>query len=319
MQTAIKSRHLIKNSLTEEVIAAGITSCYTCGSCLSECPVNRATDMLHPWSMVRMVALGLIDELVHSPEIWYCISCRRCEQACPMSVRPARLIAAIRQEAYNSGVLSPEKQWRLRSVYSQLQRVRRHVVDLCFKGEPVPDLTSEWRRLAEAPLDGGLETTQEPVRMGSSWAARRAGMEDGLKSPHAAGRMSSSEAARRASRDYLRFTANVDLCFTCIECSNVCPVSCGRVVFDPMWINRMVVFGFFEEILRDPSIWLCIECQSCTMACPNEVKIHLLIKRLRELSIKERFIDPALLLRWSKMEKLVYLQFIREIDMVCNT
>lgn len=81
----------------------------------------------------------------------------------------------------------------------------------------------------------------------------------------------------------------------------------------------MAAFGFFEEILRSPSIWLCIECQSCTMACPNEVKIHLLIKRLRELSIKERFIDPALLIHWSKMEKLVYLQFIREIDIVCNT
>ena len=54
------------------------------------------------------------------------------------------------------------------------------------------------------------------------------------------------------------------------------------------------------------------------MACPNEVKGHLLIRRLRELAIKERFIDPAVLLRWSEMEKLVYLQFIREIDLVCK-
>ena len=151
MQTEIKLQHPIKDVLAEEV-RSGISNCYTCGSCLSECPVNLATDSLHPRTMVRMVSLGLIDELMHSPEIWYCISCGRCERACPMSVRPARLIAAIRQEAYTSRVLTLDKQWRLRSVYSQLHRVRRQVVELCFNGEPIPDLTSEWRRLAEAPF-----------------------------------------------------------------------------------------------------------------------------------------------------------------------
>ncbi len=291
MQTAIKPKHPIKDLLAEEV-RSGITNCYTCGSCLSECPVNLATDSLHPRTMVRMVGLGLIDELVHSPEIWYCISCGRCEQACPMSVRPARLIAAIRQEAYSSRVLAPDREWRLRSVYSQLHRVRRHVVDLCFNGEPIPDLTSEWRRLAEAPFYGGFEKTHQPARMNSS------------------------RAARRAARNYLGFPNNVDFCFTCAECSNACPVSCGRVVFDPMWINRMAAFGFFEEILRSPSIWLCIKCQSCARACPQQVKGHLVISRLQELAVKDGFVDPAVQLHWSEMERLVYKQFIREIDAV---
>jgi heterodisulfide reductase subunit C len=319
LQTAIKSKHVIRSSLTKEVIASDITSCYTCGSCLTDCPVNLATDSLHPRSLVRMVPLGFIEELVHSREIWYCISCGRCERACPMGVRPARLISAIRLEAYNSGVLAPDRYWRLRSVYSQLHRVRRQVVDLCFKGEPIPDLTSEWRRLAEAPLNAGFEKTQQPVRMGTSWAARRADIEDAFNSLHGAVWMSSSEASRRASRNYLGFATNVDLCLTCAECSNACPVSCGRVVFDPMWINRMAAFGFFEEILRDPSIWLCIKCQSCAMACPHEVKTHLLISRLQELATEKGFIDPALLLRWWKVERLVYRQFIREIDIVCST
>ena len=293
MQTEIKLQHPIKDSLAEEV-RSGISNCYTCGSCLSECPVNLATDSLHPRTIVRMVGLGLIDEVIHSPEIWYCISCGRCERACPMSVRPARLIAAIRQEAYASRVLPHDRELRLRSVYSQLHRVRRQVVDLCFNGEPIPDLASEWRRLAEAPFYGGFEKAQQPIRMNSS------------------------RAARRASRNYLGFPTNVDFCFTCAECSNACPVSCGRVVFDPMWINRMAAYGFFEEILRNPSIWLCIKCQSCAMACPQQVKGHLVISRLQELAIKEGFIDPVLHLHWSKMERLVYMQFIREIDKVCK-
>jgi heterodisulfide reductase subunit C len=279
-----------KNNSLAEKIRYDINSCYACGSCLSECPVNRAVDGLHPRTMVRLVAFGLMDELVHSPEIWYCISCKRCERACPMSVKPAGLIAAIRQEAYNSHVLSPQGERRLRSVYSQLHRVRRQVLDLCFDDKPIPDLASEWHRLAHAPLEGKFD--RQPV----------------LTAP--------SSSVRRASRNYLGFPTNVDFCFTCAECSNACPVACDRAVFDPMWINRMAAYGFFEEILRSPSIWLCIKCQSCTSACTQQVKGHLVISKLQEMAIKEGFIDPALKSRWSEMEKLVYMQFLKEIDAV---
>jgi len=291
VQTAIKLKPVKIDSLAAKV-RSEINNCYACGSCLSECPVNRATDSLHPRTMVRLVAYGLIDELVNSPEIWYCISCGRCDQACPMIVRPARLIAAIRQEAYNSLVLAPEVERGLRSVYSQLHRVRRQVLGLCFNGEPIPDLASEWSRLAWAPLADEFESTRQPIRITPSWTARR------------------------TSRNYLGFPTNVDYCFTCAECSNACPVWCGRAVFDPMWINRMAAYGLFEEILRSPCIWLCIMCQSCTRACPQQVKGHLVIRRLQDMAIKEGFIDPALQLHWSKMERLVYMQFIREIDAV---
>jgi heterodisulfide reductase subunit C len=162
------------------------------------------------------------------------------------------------------------------------------VVDFCLNDEPVPDLTTNWQRLAEAPIDG-LKTRQ-PIRM------------------------TSSLADRRASKRYLGFPTNLDFCFTCAECSNDCPVSRGRDVFDPMWINRMAAYGLFDEILRSPSIWLCIDCRTCAVACPQGVKSHFLISKLQEMSIKAGFVAPALHQRWSEMEKLVYEQFAREID-----
>lgn len=169
------------------------------------------------------------------------------------------------------------------------------MLNICFNGEPVPDLTTEWHRLAEAPVNGWSEKAQQPIVMNSSWAARR------------------------ASRKYLGLPTNVDFCFTCAECSNTCPVSCGRDVFDPMWINRMAAFGFFEEILRSPAIWLCVMCQGCSGACPQQVKGHLVISRLQEMAIKEGFIDPAFQVRWSEMEKLVYLRYIEEIEAVVGS
>lgn len=291
MQTAFKLKLARHNSLIEKV-RSDINNCDTCGTCLSECPVNRATSALQPRTIVRMAALGLIDELVHSPEIWYCISCQRCDRACPMCVRPAQVIAAMRQEASNARVLTTGSERQLRSVYEQLHRVRRQVLDRCFNGEPVTGLASEWRKIAEAPFDSGFERTKQPLRVDSS------------------------SAVRRASRHYLGFPTNLDYCFTCSECSNTCPISRGRAIFDPMWINRMAAYGFFEELLLSPSIWLCIQCQSCAGACPQQVKIHLVIARIQEMAIKEGFIDPAAQLRWLEMEKPVYMQFITEIDEV---
>ena len=69
-------------------ISAAINSelslCYTCGSCAAECPVNRFTNMLPPLKYVRMAGFGMVEELLQSPEIWYCLSCGRCNNICPM-------------------------------------------------------------------------------------------------------------------------------------------------------------------------------------------------------------------------------------------
>jgi heterodisulfide reductase subunit C len=57
--------------------------CWTCGSCDLECPVNRATNRLRPQKLVRMANLGMLEELLGLPEIWYCLNCRRCMMTCP--------------------------------------------------------------------------------------------------------------------------------------------------------------------------------------------------------------------------------------------
>ena len=44
-----------------------------------------------------MVILGLEEELLNDPTPWSCTSCTRCEEMCPMDVRPFELILAIRK------------------------------------------------------------------------------------------------------------------------------------------------------------------------------------------------------------------------------
>ena len=76
----------------------------------------------------------------------------------------------------------------------------------------------------------------------------------------------------------------------------------------------MVNLGMEEEILKFPSIWLCIACQRCTEACGELVSGHNIIRRLQELALEEGMVDKGFPLRWKKAQKAIYPIFIEEID-----
>ncbi|MFH0998859.1 MAG: hypothetical protein V1844_25705 [Pseudomonadota bacterium] len=92
-----------------------------------------------PWCMtpqkiVRLTSLGFIEELLDSPEIWYCLTCRRCLQICPSQVKPFDIIDFVRQEAVSRGIVSYSSTRRLQLLFAQLQRVRWRAFEQCLSG-----------------------------------------------------------------------------------------------------------------------------------------------------------------------------------------
>ncbi len=71
--------------------------CFNCGSCISVCPASNASPPLLIRRLARMVLLGLEDELLDEDTPWSCVSCSKCEEVCPMGVRPFELGLAIRR------------------------------------------------------------------------------------------------------------------------------------------------------------------------------------------------------------------------------
>jgi len=69
--------------------------CITCGSCSSVCPVS-GVDGFDPRKMVRMVSLGLEEELVESRWPWICTMCAKCENVCPMEIDIPGVVRKIR-------------------------------------------------------------------------------------------------------------------------------------------------------------------------------------------------------------------------------
>jgi heterodisulfide reductase subunit C len=82
--------------------------CYACGSCISVCPASRGDPPLLMRRLIRMVALGLEDELLDEDTPWACVTCSQCEELCPMNVRPFELCLAIRKwQCRNDGTRIP--------------------------------------------------------------------------------------------------------------------------------------------------------------------------------------------------------------------
>ncbi len=69
--------------------------CITCGACSSSCPVS-GIDGFDPRKIVRMVSLGMQEEIVSSRWPWICTMCGKCENVCPMEVDIPGLIRKIR-------------------------------------------------------------------------------------------------------------------------------------------------------------------------------------------------------------------------------
>jgi len=70
-------------------------TCLACGLCAGSCPV-AGVDGFDPRKLVRMVSLGLADELVEARWPWICTMCDKCGHVCPMGIDIAEMVRSIR-------------------------------------------------------------------------------------------------------------------------------------------------------------------------------------------------------------------------------
>jgi heterodisulfide reductase subunit C2 len=264
---------------------AAINMCWTCQSCSTECPVNIATNRLNPMKIIRMANFGLIDELLSDPSIWYCQSCNRCIQVCPMTVKPASVIAYIRETMIQKNLVSMETFHRFNDLLRRFQRVRRYGILSCLKNEKLSLSKEKFTELLNTPV----KPDEESVLLGFS---------------------------NELSDSFLKALKEADTlsCFTCQGCSSSCPVFYERGLFEPQSIFRMANLGLTKDLFTSALIWLCIGCRRCTDNCGQLVKGHATIEALRALAIKEGFVPMSFASKLRDMEQIVYPYLLDEID-----
>ena len=85
----------------------------------------------------------------------------------------------------------------------------------------------------------------------------------------------------------------VNRCFDCGTCAGVCPVSQAEPAFDPRRIIHAIKMGLKGRLLGSEAIWYCSHCDTCAFVCPQNVQFSSIVAVLREMAIKEGYVDPS--------------------------
>ena len=83
-----------------------IRKCFACGTCAAGCPVTNIDEKYNSRRIIRQVLLGMREEVLSSPMIWFCVLCYRCYARCPQQVNFTDVMKALRYLAIKSGHIS---------------------------------------------------------------------------------------------------------------------------------------------------------------------------------------------------------------------
>ncbi len=72
-----------------------ISNCYQCGKCSAGCPMAFKMDY-PPTMTMRLIQLGLHDEVMGSNTAWYCVSCETCTTRCPREIDIAKVMDTLK-------------------------------------------------------------------------------------------------------------------------------------------------------------------------------------------------------------------------------
>ncbi len=87
----------------KEASGTEINRCYQCLTCSLGCPSAFAMDYL-PHQIVRMVQLGLREQVLTSSTIWVCADCQACATRCPNDVDLVKIMDVLREISLREGL-----------------------------------------------------------------------------------------------------------------------------------------------------------------------------------------------------------------------
>jgi len=91
----------------QERLGTDYHRCFHCRSCGSGCPFIQAMDFA-PNAVIRLLQLGMLEEVLASSTIWVCVACNTCAMECPMAIDIPALMDRLRHLALEQGITAAE-------------------------------------------------------------------------------------------------------------------------------------------------------------------------------------------------------------------
>jgi len=82
-------------------------------------------------------------------------------------------------------------------------------------------------------------------------------------------------------------------CYQCATCSSVCELAPADAPF-PRQQMLWAQWGLVDRLAGDPAVWLCHQCNDCTVRCPRDAQPGDVLQGLRSMAI-ERLAFPGVL------------------------
>jgi heterodisulfide reductase subunit C2 len=151
-----------------------VRACFQCHKCTTGCPIGPEMDYL-PSQVLRLVHLGLEEEVLGSQAIWLCASCEACTTRCPQGIDIAAVMDALRMMAIDRKVELPDQHGKQFN-RSFLSSVRHHgrvfeMGMMAFYKLRTGDLFSDVDKVPQMLAKGKLSLW--PKRSGSAGEVRK--------------------------------------------------------------------------------------------------------------------------------------------------
>ncbi len=98
-----------------------IFTCIQCGTCTASCPTAYAMDYT-PRQLMRMIQIGMVEEVLRSKTFWLCTTCYSCTVRCPRGISITETMHTLKRLA----VLRGKKTGSARFYQTFMEVVRRY-------------------------------------------------------------------------------------------------------------------------------------------------------------------------------------------------
>ncbi len=95
--------HELFSEQIEQQSGINFNACLQCKTCTNGCPFVSGMDF-SPNVIIRLIQMGMEEEVLKSSTIWICVGCNTCSSGCPMAIDIPVVMDALRHKALEKGI-----------------------------------------------------------------------------------------------------------------------------------------------------------------------------------------------------------------------